>query len=113
MAPFHVDPSGPPSRKEPPRQSFRHSLLSSCHGLSAGTKKSSRNVRSRLLLHLSLLDIAGKMGKQLIVFDFDWSFVDQDTDRWVFEVLSTELRRLLQERKKGQGTGIQCTPDVV
>lgn len=51
--------------------------------------------------------------KQLIVYDFDWSFVDQDTDRWVFEVLSTELRRLLQDRKSGQGTGIQCTPDVV
>ncbi|KAK8853277.1 hypothetical protein IAR55_003981 [Kwoniella newhampshirensis] len=52
-------------------------------------------------------------GKQLIVFDFDWSFVDQDTDRWVFEVLSTELRRLLQTRKAGDGTGMQCTPDVV
>ncbi|RXK35649.1 pyridoxal phosphate phosphatase phospho2 [Tremella mesenterica] len=51
--------------------------------------------------------------KQLIVFDFDWSFVDQDTDRWVFEVLSTELRRKLQERKSSQNTGIQCTPDVV
>jgi hypothetical protein len=56
---------------------------------------------------------SANMGKQLVVFDFDWSFVDQDTDRWVFEVLSTELRRLLQDRKKGQGTGIQCTPDVV
>ncbi|KAE8539463.1 hypothetical protein D1P53_004564 [Cryptococcus gattii VGV] len=52
------------------------------------------------------------MSKQLIVFDFDWSFVDQDTDRWVFEVLSTELRRLLQSRKSA-GTGMQCTPDVV
>ncbi|WWC91767.1 uncharacterized protein L201_006714 [Kwoniella dendrophila CBS 6074] len=51
-------------------------------------------------------------GKQLVVFDFDWSFVDQDTDRWVFEVLSTELRRLLQTRKSA-GTGMQCTPDVV
>ncbi|WRT70163.1 uncharacterized protein IL334_007157 [Kwoniella shivajii] len=51
-------------------------------------------------------------GKQLVVFDFDWSFVDQDTDRWVFEVLSTELRRLLQDRKSS-GTGMQCTPDVV
>jgi len=50
--------------------------------------------------------------KQLIVFDFDWSFVDQDTDRWVFEVLSTELRRKLQDRKSS-GTGMQCTPDVV
>lgn len=50
------------------------------------------------------------MGKTLIVYDFDWSFVDQDTDRWVFEVLSTPLRRLLQTRKSG---GSQCTPDVV
>jgi len=41
------------------------------------------------------------MGKTLIVYDFDWSFVDQDTDRWVFEVLSTPLRRLLQTRKSG------------
>ncbi|KAJ9111438.1 hypothetical protein QFC19_001207 [Naganishia cerealis] len=49
-------------------------------------------------------------GKQLIVFDFDWSFVDQDTDRWVFEVLSTKLRRKLQTIKSG---GSQCTPDVV
>lgn len=55
---------------------------------------------------------ASRMSKQLIVFDFDWSFVDQDTDRWVFEVLSTELRRLLQSRKSA-GTGMQCTPDVV
>jgi pyridoxal phosphate phosphatase PHOSPHO2 len=52
------------------------------------------------------------MPKQLVVFDFDWSFVDQDTDRWVFEVLSTDLRRLLQTRKSA-GTGMQCTPDVV
>ncbi|WVR07624.1 hypothetical protein IAU60_004666 [Kwoniella sp. DSM 27419] len=52
-------------------------------------------------------------GKQLIVFDFDWSFVDQDTDRWVFEVLSTELRRLLQDRKAAGKTGMQCMPDVV
>jgi pyridoxal phosphate phosphatase PHOSPHO2 len=48
-------------------------------------------------------------GKQLVVFDFDWSFVDQDTDRWVFEVLSTKLRRKLQTIKSG---GSQCTPDV-
>jgi len=51
--------------------------------------------------------------KQLIVFDFDWSFVDQDTDRWVFEVLSTKLRRRLQSRKVSENTGVQCTPDVV
>lgn len=48
--------------------------------------------------------------KQLIVFDFDWSFVDQDTDRYVLEVLSTRLRRKLQTIKAG---GSQCTPDVV
>lgn len=48
--------------------------------------------------------------RQLVVFDFDWSFVDQDTDRWVLEVLSTRLRRKLQTIKAG---GSQCTPDVV
>ncbi|PVG01207.1 hypothetical protein CPB86DRAFT_699888 [Serendipita vermifera] len=32
----------------------------------------------------------------LIVFDFDWSFVDQDTDRWVFEVNSLGLRRKME-----------------
>lgn len=50
------------------------------------------------------------MPKNLIVFDFDWSFVDQDTDRWVFEVLDTRLRRTLQDRKSA---GSQCMPDVV
>lgn len=39
-------------------------------------------------------------GKNLIVFDFDWSFVDQDTDRWVLEVLSTKARRGWQAGKK-------------
>ena len=48
--------------------------------------------------------------RTLVVYDFDWSFVDQDTDRWVFEVLSTKLRRLLQDRKSG---GSQCMPDTV
>jgi len=38
--------------------------------------------------------------KQLIVFDFDWSLVDQDTDRYVFEVLDLALRRKLEDRKK-------------
>lgn len=31
-------------------------------------------------------------GRQLVVFDFDWSLADQDTDRWVHEVLSPRLR---------------------
>jgi pyridoxal phosphate phosphatase PHOSPHO2 len=57
------------------------------------------------------------MTKNLVVFDFDWSFVDQDTDRWVFEVLDTKLRRLLQDRKTAGGSvlgmGSQCMPDVV
>lgn len=37
---------------------------------------------------------------QLIVFDFDWSLVDQDTDRYLFEVLDPSLRLLLVERKR-------------
>ncbi|KII92830.1 hypothetical protein PLICRDRAFT_51170 [Plicaturopsis crispa FD-325 SS-3] len=35
--------------------------------------------------------------KQLVVFDFDWSFVDQDTDRWVPEVLAPDLRRKMED----------------
>ncbi|GAC92991.1 hypothetical protein PHSY_000551 [Pseudozyma hubeiensis SY62] len=41
-------------------------------------------------------------GKQLIVFDFDWSLVDQDTDRYVHEVLCPPLRAELQRRKKSE-----------
>jgi pyridoxal phosphate phosphatase PHOSPHO2 len=55
------------------------------------------------------MSTAGK-GKQLIVFDFDVSLVDADTDRYVLEVLSTKLRRKLQTIKSA---GSQCTPDVV
>ncbi|KAL0579167.1 hypothetical protein V5O48_002848 [Marasmius crinis-equi] len=35
--------------------------------------------------------------RQLVVFDFDWSMVDQDTDRWIFEVLSPEIRRKMED----------------
>ncbi|CAH7686226.1 phosphatase phospho-type [Phakopsora pachyrhizi] len=41
--------------------------------------------------------------KQLIIFDFDWrvsSLIDQDTDRYLFEVLDPELRKLLIQRKQ-------------
>ncbi|KIJ49670.1 hypothetical protein M422DRAFT_28036 [Sphaerobolus stellatus SS14] len=37
--------------------------------------------------------------RQLVVFDFDWSFVDQDTDRWIFEVLAPHLRRKMKNLK--------------
>lgn len=37
--------------------------------------------------------------RQLIVFDFDWSMADQDTDRWVFEVLAPDLRRQMKNLK--------------
>jgi pyridoxal phosphate phosphatase PHOSPHO2 len=33
----------------------------------------------------------------LIVFDFDWSMVDQDTDRWIFEVLDIQIRRKMED----------------
>jgi pyridoxal phosphate phosphatase PHOSPHO2 len=56
------------------------------------------------------------MPKRLIVFDFDYTFVDQDTDRWPFEVLSTPLRREWENRKKAAGAGSstesQCIPDI-
>ncbi|EPQ29326.1 uncharacterized protein PFL1_03081 [Pseudozyma flocculosa PF-1] len=40
-----------------------------------------------------------KVAKQLIVFDFDWSLADQDTDRYVHEVLSPRLRAKLKQLK--------------
>ncbi|PWN50995.1 hypothetical protein IE53DRAFT_343096 [Violaceomyces palustris] len=40
-----------------------------------------------------------KVSKQLVVYDFDWSLADQDTDRWVHEVLAPRLRRKLKALK--------------
>lgn len=37
--------------------------------------------------------------RQLVVFDFDWSMADQDTDRWVFEVLAPDIRRKMKSLK--------------
>ncbi|KZV74442.1 hypothetical protein PENSPDRAFT_601577 [Peniophora sp. CONT] len=37
--------------------------------------------------------------KQLIIYDFDWSLADQDTDRWVLEVLAPDLRRKMKTQK--------------
>ncbi|KAF9263312.1 hypothetical protein L218DRAFT_1034984 [Marasmius fiardii PR-910] len=36
------------------------------------------------------------MERQLVVFDFDWSMADQDTDRWIFEVLAPDIRRKME-----------------
>jgi len=47
--------------------------------------------------------------KQLVVFDFDWSMADQDSDRWVFEVLAPDIRRKLRDRQKEPGTPAQWT----
>ncbi|KZP18724.1 hypothetical protein FIBSPDRAFT_863517 [Athelia psychrophila] len=43
--------------------------------------------------------------KQLIVFDFDWSLTDQDTDRYVLEVNAPDLRR----KMKDLGSEVQWT----
>jgi pyridoxal phosphate phosphatase PHOSPHO2 len=37
--------------------------------------------------------------RQLIVYDFDWSLADQDSDRWIFEVLAPDIRRNLKDIK--------------
>ncbi|KAK0504762.1 phosphatase phospho-type [Armillaria luteobubalina] len=37
--------------------------------------------------------------RRLIVFDFDWSMADQDSDRWIFEVLAPDLRRKMKTLK--------------
>ncbi|KAI0789117.1 phosphatase phospho-type [Abortiporus biennis] len=44
--------------------------------------------------------MATSIEKQLIVFDFDWSLADQDSDRWIFEVLAPELRRKMKNLKE-------------
>jgi len=38
--------------------------------------------------------------RQLVVFDFDWSMADQDSDRWIFEVLAPDVRRKLKNIKE-------------
>ncbi|KAI0082062.1 hypothetical protein K474DRAFT_1655996 [Panus rudis PR-1116 ss-1] len=40
-----------------------------------------------------------KVERQLVVFDFDWSLADQDSDRWIFEVLAPDLRRKMKNLK--------------
>ncbi|TDL25911.1 hypothetical protein BD410DRAFT_764121 [Rickenella mellea] len=40
------------------------------------------------------------LSSQLVVFDFDWSLVDQDSDRWIFEVLAPHLRRKMKTLKE-------------
>jgi len=35
--------------------------------------------------------------RQLVVFDFDWTLVDQDTDFWVLETLDISLRRKMED----------------
>ncbi|KAL1695493.1 phosphatase phospho-type [Schizophyllum commune] len=39
------------------------------------------------------------VNRQLVVFDFDWSLADQDSDRWIFEVLAPDLRRKMRQDK--------------
>jgi len=38
--------------------------------------------------------------RQLVVFDFDWSIADQDTDRWIFEVNAPDIRRKLKNLRE-------------
>ncbi|THH09127.1 hypothetical protein EW145_g2233 [Phellinidium pouzarii] len=45
------------------------------------------------------ISMAQSIVRQLVVFDFDWSLADQDTDRWIFEVLAPHLRRKMKTLK--------------
>ncbi|KIM74350.1 hypothetical protein PILCRDRAFT_828346 [Piloderma croceum F 1598] len=40
--------------------------------------------------------MASTIKRQLVVYDFDWSMADQDTDRWIFEVNAPDLRRKMK-----------------
>jgi len=46
--------------------------------------------------HSILPIMANPIQRQLVVFDFDWSMADQDTDRWVFEVNAPDIRRKMK-----------------
>jgi len=51
------------------------------------------------------------VSSQLVVFDFDWSLADQDTDRWVHEVLSPRLRiEFVQKKPTMQFTDMWYVP---
>lgn len=52
------------------------------------------------------------MPKNLVVYDFDNSFTDQDTTCWVFEVLDTKLRRLIEEREYDPNQTYGTIPDL-
>jgi pyridoxal phosphate phosphatase PHOSPHO2 len=60
-----------------------------------------------------MVDLSAPVGRQLIVFDFDWSLADQDSDRWVLEVLAPDLRRDMKTRKESvQWTDLVYVPTV-
>ncbi|KAH7888490.1 phosphatase phospho-type [Phlebopus sp. FC_14] len=44
--------------------------------------------------------MTSEIKRQLVVFDFDWSMADQDTDRWIFEVLAPDIRRKMKTLKE-------------
>ncbi|CAB4384357.1 unnamed protein product [Rhizophagus irregularis] len=45
--------------------------------------------------------------KRLVVFDFDWSLIDNNSDVWIFEQLSKELaEKIVELRKKIQWTDL-------
>jgi len=47
--------------------------------------------------------------RQLVVFDFDWSMADQDSDRWLFEVLAPDIRRKMRDRSRDPNDAVQWT----
>jgi pyridoxal phosphate phosphatase PHOSPHO2 len=49
---------------------------------------------------------------QLVVFDFDWSMADQDSDHWLFEVLAPDIRRKMEALSREPGKTVQWT-DIV
>lgn len=50
---------------------------------------------------------------QLVVFDFDWSLAEQDSDRWIHELLSPELRKeFIRLKDSMQFTDMWCVASV-
>jgi len=52
---------------------------------------------------------------QLVIFDFDWTVLDQNSDTWIFEAIAIDLRRKVANlRKSVQWTDLiaQCLEDL-
>ncbi|KAF9170644.1 hypothetical protein BGX20_008695 [Mortierella sp. AD010] len=52
--------------------------------------------------------------KRLVVFDFDWTLIEADSDIWVIQNFGEEIAKEQEELSgKVQWTDLQCTPEMI